>query len=147
MNKGRVEQQGAPDEVYDRPATPFVFDFLGNVNLFHGRVHEGQAHLGGIELSSPEHAKASNAAAVGYVRSHDIELERIPSDDSAFEATVLSIHPVGPVVRVVLLSCAEGTVLEADISRDAAEKLQLKKDECLFARPRKVHLFVDDYQI
>jgi sulfate transport system ATP-binding protein len=147
MNKGKVEQQGTPDEVYDKPATPFVFDFLGNVNLFHGRVHEGQARLEGIAVASPEHAGASNASAVGYVRSHDIELERIPSDDTAIEATVVSIHSVGPVVRVVLVSCAEGTALEADISRDVADRLQLKKDEILFARPRKVHLFVDDYQI
>ncbi|MFM8465468.1 MAG: sulfate/molybdate ABC transporter ATP-binding protein, partial [Burkholderiaceae bacterium] len=41
MNHGKVEQVGAPDEVYNHPASPFVYGFLGNVNLFHGRVHEG----------------------------------------------------------------------------------------------------------
>src|SRR5690349_5544123 len=40
MNKGRVEQLGAPDEVYNQPASPSVYGFLGNVNVFHGRVHE-----------------------------------------------------------------------------------------------------------
>ncbi|HEY6008475.1 MAG TPA: sulfate ABC transporter ATP-binding protein, partial [Geobacteraceae bacterium] len=79
MNRGRVEQEGTPEEVYDRPATPFVFDFLGKVNLFHGRVHEGHASLGGMELASPEHAGAADSPAVGYVRSHDLELERSPS--------------------------------------------------------------------
>ena len=39
MNHGRVEQQGSPQEVYDSPASPFVYGFLGAVNLFHGRVH------------------------------------------------------------------------------------------------------------
>ena len=38
MNKGRIEQVGSPQEVFDHPATPFVMDFLGNVNVFHGRV-------------------------------------------------------------------------------------------------------------
>ena len=38
MNQGRIEQDGAPDEVYDHPATPFVLQFLGDVNLFHGRL-------------------------------------------------------------------------------------------------------------
>jgi sulfate transport system ATP-binding protein len=38
MNEGRVEQDGAPDEVVAYPATSFVADFLGNVNVFHGRV-------------------------------------------------------------------------------------------------------------
>src|SRR2546422_2423861 len=50
MNKGQVEQVGTPEQVYDHPATPFVYDFLGNVNLFHGRIHEGQARLGEFEI-------------------------------------------------------------------------------------------------
>lgn len=40
MNEGRIEQMGTPEEVYENPASPFVYDFLGNVNLFHGRVHK-----------------------------------------------------------------------------------------------------------
>jgi sulfate transport system ATP-binding protein len=38
MNEGRIEQDAAPGEVIENPATPFVSNFLGNVNLFHGRV-------------------------------------------------------------------------------------------------------------
>ena len=41
---GRIEQIGTPDEVYNHPATPFVYNFLGNVNLFHGRVDDGKKH-------------------------------------------------------------------------------------------------------
>src|SRR5580704_8330177 len=44
MNHGRIEQVGAPDEVYNHPASPFVYNFLGNVNLFHGRIDNGTAH-------------------------------------------------------------------------------------------------------
>ena len=40
MNKGRIEQAGTPDQVYEHPANPFVLNFLGNVNLFHGRHHQ-----------------------------------------------------------------------------------------------------------
>src|ERR1700688_2573573 len=40
MNEGRIEQVGSPDDVYHRPITPFVYNFLGNVNLFHGRIDE-----------------------------------------------------------------------------------------------------------
>ncbi|MBI5655649.1 MAG: sulfate ABC transporter ATP-binding protein [Geobacter sp.] len=147
MNKGKIEQQGTPDEVYERPATPFVFNFLGNVNLFHGRVHQGQASLGGFAVSSPDHAETNDSPAVGYVRSHDIELERTAADDTSFTVTVRSIHPVGPVVRIALVTTTEGTSLEAEISRDLADRLQLKIDETVYARPRRVHLFVEDYQI
>src|SRR5437773_195284 len=41
MNHGRIEQIGSPEEVYNQPATPFVYNFLGNVNLFHGRIDGG----------------------------------------------------------------------------------------------------------
>src|ERR1044072_4697537 len=53
MNEGRVEQSGTPEEVYDRPATPFVYGFLGDVNLFHGRIHQGRVSIGGIEPATP----------------------------------------------------------------------------------------------
>ncbi len=47
MNRGRIEQVGTPDEVYNQPASSFVYNFLGNVNLFHGRVDNGTAHING----------------------------------------------------------------------------------------------------
>src|SRR6187455_528760 len=46
MNEGRIEQSGTPEEVYERPATPFVYGFLGDVNLFHGRIHQGRVKIG-----------------------------------------------------------------------------------------------------
>jgi len=145
MNAGRIEQQGTPSEVYDRPATPFVFDFLGNVNLFRGRVHEGMAQMGGVELASPEHAGTNDAPAVGYVRSHDIEVERACSAGS-MPAEVRYVHCVGALVRVDL-ALAAGEGIEVDLPRGVAERLDLKAGDKVFARPRKVRVFVDDYQI
>jgi len=78
LNKGRIEQVGTPDEVYSAPASPFVYSFLGNVNLFHGRVDGGVADIGGLRLEAADHAAAKDAAAVAYVRPHDIELSRAP---------------------------------------------------------------------
>src|SRR5438270_770699 len=54
MNRGRVEQIGTPQEIFDHPANAFVMDFLGNVNVFHGRIHDGKAFLGEAELAYPE---------------------------------------------------------------------------------------------
>ena len=45
MNRGRIEQIGTPQEIFDHPANAFVMDFLGNVNVFHGRIHDGKAFL------------------------------------------------------------------------------------------------------
>ena len=60
MNKGQIEQIGTPDEVYEHPANPFVMNFLGSVNLFHARVHDGEAHLG--PLPSPGALATPDAA-------------------------------------------------------------------------------------
>ena len=62
MNAGQVEQIGTPDEVYDHPATPFVYQFIGDVNLFHGRVHGEHARIGDAEIQlsdqvQPKHLK------------------------------------------------------------------------------------------
>ena len=146
MNRGRVEQDGTPEEVYDRPATPFVFDFLGKVNLFHGRVHAGRAHLGGMELASPEHAAAADAPAVGYVRSHDLKLERTSSDGST-RAGVASVHRVGPLVRVELLLRESGERVDAEIPRDEANRLALEPGDEVWVKARRLRVFVGDYQI
>ena len=84
MNQGVIEQVGTPAEVYDKPANPFVYNFLGNVNLFHGRAHQGSFSLGSagapaggeLGLDAPEHAAAHHAPAVGYARPHDLEILR-----------------------------------------------------------------------
>jgi sulfate/thiosulfate transport system ATP-binding protein len=147
MNNGKIEQQGTPSEVYDRPATPFVFDFLGNVNLFKGRGHEGTAELGGVELSAPEHAASGDVAALRHVRYHDIEIERERCDRRAMAAEVRCLLSVGPLVRVNLVLSGTKEALEVDLAREVAERLNLQVGETVFARAPKVRLFVGDYQI
>ncbi|MCM0083822.1 sulfate ABC transporter ATP-binding protein [Geomonas sp. Red32] len=146
MNKGRIEQEGTPSEVYDHPATPFVFDFLGSVNLFRGRVHAGTAQMGGLRVHSPEHATADDAPAIGYVRAHDITIERVPGEGGAVSAEVSHLLSVGPLVRVEL-RIAGGDTWEANLPREEADRLQLAVGEKVFARPRKMRVFVEDYQI
>ncbi|GFO63976.1 sulfate ABC transporter ATP-binding protein [Geomonas paludis] len=147
MNEGRIEQEGTPSEVYDRPATPFVYDFLGSVNLFHGRVHEGTAQMAGLDLSSPENASAQDAPAVGYVRSHDIAIERDGNGSGAIKAEVRYLLSVGPLVRVDLVLSGSDRTIEAELPRDEADRLQLQVGEQVYARPRKMRVFVEDYQI
>src|ERR1700712_403189 len=53
MNKGNVEQIGTPDQVYNQPASPFVYSFLGNVNTFHGRVQDGVLASGDASFGVP----------------------------------------------------------------------------------------------
>ena len=50
MNQGQIEQAGTPAEVYDNPATPFVYEFLGDVNMFHGRAETSVGYVRPFEL-------------------------------------------------------------------------------------------------
>src|SRR6476646_772889 len=72
MNKGRIEQVGTPQEIFEHPANPFVMDFLGNVNVFHGSVQGGRALLGSLEVSFPDYPHEQTRAAMAFVRSHEL---------------------------------------------------------------------------
>src|SRR5438876_3506519 len=102
MNRGRVEQMGTPPEVFDRPATPFVMNFLGHVNIFHGRVEGGKALLGPLALDFPDHPGAQALPAAGYARPHELEVARSAEEEGGLWATVRHVHAAGAVVKVEL---------------------------------------------
>src|SRR6185436_10221625 len=76
MNHGKVEQDDTPENIFEHPKTPFVMSFLGDVNIFHGRVENGKAVFhGGLEVDHPhEEAKAARA----YTRPHELDIDRTP---------------------------------------------------------------------
>jgi sulfate/thiosulfate transport system ATP-binding protein len=148
MNTGRIEQVGTPEEVYDNPANPFVYNFLGNVNLFHGRVSAGRIRVGDMEVEAPQHTGASDAPAIGYARPHDMEIDRdAPEGEGFISVTILHIHAVGPVVRLQLRRSDTGETVEAELSKDRYRQLALKVGEPAYVRPRHLKVFVEDYSI
>lgn len=151
MNSGQIEQVGSPQEVWDRPASPFVYGFLGNVNLFHGRAHEGEMQIGpdhhGVRLSTPEHLDAQNAKAFAYVRPHDLDVRRYSTGASGIVAKLVRAIVVGPVARLELLPVDATTtnssdIVEAQISAQLFHELNLQPEEMLVLTPRKAGVFV-----
>ena len=143
MNKGKVEQIGTPEQIYDEPASPFVYQFIGNVNLFHSRVHAGFARIGAAELPVDEHKNAQEAAAFAYVRPHDIEIQREADGDSAFRVKIAHIHTIGSLVRLELHREDESEVVEAELSRERFRELGLQAGETVWVKPRAVKVFLD----
>ncbi len=143
MNEGRIEQIGTPDEVYENPASPFVYEFLGNVNLFHSRLHRGRAWIDGIEVDAPEHAEAEELAAVAYVRPHDIEVDRTAQGDTALAARVTHVLSVGPIVRLELVrdDSKDKNPIQVEISKERFRELQLVRGDQVFIKPRRFDLF------
>jgi sulfate transport system ATP-binding protein len=143
MNKGRVEQIGSPESVYNHPASPFVYGFLGNVNLFHGRVHEGVLESAGLAFDAPEHAGAQDAKGVGFVRPHDIEIERYTTDAEGIVVKLRRAHAIGPLAQLDLERADNSELIEAVISNERFAQLGLRDGETLIVRPKRVHIFVD----
>jgi sulfate transport system ATP-binding protein len=146
MNKGKIEQTGTPDEVYDKPATQFVYQFLGNVNLFHSRIHGGFAQIGELQLPASEHGNL-DAPGVAYVRPHDIEIDR-SAIGNALPVKIDHIRAIGPVVRLEMTLQDTQEIVEAELTREVYQSREFKVGERVFIRPRQAKVFVsEDYAI
>jgi sulfate/thiosulfate transport system ATP-binding protein len=111
MNHGRIEQVGAPRELYEQPANAFVMGFVGPVT-----------RLGD-----------------GLLRPHDVELRTEPNGTTS-EAMIERLVHLGFEVRVHLV-LADGQRLYAQVSREDADQLELRQDQIVFVRPGRVREF------
>jgi sulfate transport system ATP-binding protein len=136
MNEGRIEQQGTPDQVYDHPASPFVLQFLGDVNLFHGRFGHGPGRRDG---------------EVSYVRPHELEIVEA-AEPGAVAAVLSQALTVGPNTRLELrrLSAEGSETGYVDVEMPRAEylalrdRLGLKPGSAVHLRARKVTRFAPE---
>jgi len=129
MNQGQIEQVGSADEVYNHPATPFVYNFLGNVNLFHGRIDNGKAYI--------DDRKTGH---VVYVRPHLLDIDRVPNGGDHFRARIKHINSAGPLVKVEAIT-DWGALVHVEMPQDKFRSLQLSKNEAVFVIPRDVKVF------
>ena len=146
LRAGRIEQIGTPDEIYDHPASPFVYDFLGNVNLFSGRVSEGTVKIGETEFSLGENTGENNTAAVAFVRPHDIRVTR-EQTGPALAALVVRSNAAGPVANLELKRLDSGEQFAVQLSKEVFQALSPKPGEQVFVELRNVKIFSDDYSI
>jgi sulfate transport system ATP-binding protein len=140
MREGRVEQVGTPDDVYEHPATPFVYHFLGHVNVFHGRVEASTLDFGAFSLELPPHDLPDATAAVAYARPHLLEIDHRPTAPPQFRATVDYIAAAGPLVKVELAT-EVGTVVHVEVSQERYRHLGLRKGDEVFVSVKGVRVF------
>ncbi|MFJ7649072.1 sulfate/molybdate ABC transporter ATP-binding protein [Lysinibacillus sp. NPDC097279] len=147
MNNGKIEQIGSPDEVYTNPKSPFVYDFLGNVNLFKGRLHNGKLTHGEFAIDVPDTHAHSQDDAVGYVRPHDIQIEKTAVPGTV-PAQISHIHLLGPIVQIELRRLDIDEFLEAELTKDQFTNLLLKVGDNVFVRPKQLKVFIpEDFSI
>jgi sulfate transport system ATP-binding protein len=150
MNKGAIEQDGTPEQVYDTPANPFVYEFLGNVNLFRAKVKQGQTTIGKVQLASPEHTNGKEQDGFAYVRPHEIEVLIAPSSD-ALKVTIDLVTIVGPQVRLEVLTIAEPNnnnsepqLIHIELPKDQFKALQLHQGDMAWIQPRYSKVFLGE---
>ena len=147
LRDGRIEQIGTPEEIYDNPASPFVYDFLGNVNLFSGRVREGTVIIGETEFAVEETAGETDTDAVAFVRPHDIRIMREPNGQKTFPARILRCNAAGPMANLELERLDGGGNFAAQLSKEEFQQLQPKAGEQVFVELKNVKIFSEDFSI
>jgi sulfate transport system ATP-binding protein len=142
MNQGKIEQVGTPTDVYDNPATAFVYQFLGNVNALPCRVSNGVAEAEGLQMPAPQFAAARDAEGVAFVRPHDLTV--IPEDEEqGASARITHAMVLGPVVRLELV--LGNHTLEAEIGREQFDRLNLTRGQWIKVKPRNVRIFLQKH--
>jgi len=117
MNHGRVEQVGTPEEVYDRPTTPFVFEFLGHVN----------------RLPTCDGAEA-------FTRPHEFRVERSPAPAS-LPARFVHGTAIGPVARLEFALDPSAQTVNVALPREEYRELALRAGEIAYLTPTRQHAF------
>ncbi|MCL6591447.1 MAG: sulfate ABC transporter ATP-binding protein [Firmicutes bacterium] len=147
MNKGKIEQIGTPEEVYEQPANLFVYKFLGNVNLFHGRLCDGQVKIGAGAPDPFQIPTPPDLPVVAYARPHELEITHENNGTESIAVTVSYIRAIGPMVRLELKRSDTGDLIEAEISKERYKQLRLKIGERVFVELPNLKVFTEDYSI
>lgn len=116
MNHGQVEQVGSPQAVYDHPASPFVYEFLGNVNAF------------------------ETPSGKGFVRPYEIEVSRTAQQNSIAGALTY-VHSVGALVRLEIQRSDNGQYVDVELGREQFNALDFKEGEAVYIQPGQLRVF------
>ena len=145
MNKGRIEQVGTPQEVWEHPASPFVYGFLGDVNLFRGRATGGQVQVGDWQIAAPEHAHALDAEAMAFVRPSDLTVAPYAAGaTSGLAARLDRALLIGPLARLELTPHDNPShILEAHLPANEFRQLGVQEGDSVRVSPRKARVFLE----
>lgn len=141
MNKGNVEQIGSPREVYEKPATPFVFDFLGQANRFEGEHAGGIIRIGNDRIELPTAVEAPQGKVIAFARPDELHIHSQPQANTIEATFVREIWIAGKVVAE--LQDRNGRLIEIALSSEAAKLHAFKPNQTVWVSASQLHLFAD----
>ncbi len=136
MNRGRIEQTGTPAEIYERPATAFVHEFIGELIMLPVTIATAAVSFAGSPTGLDAQGVRDGAASL-FVRPYEMAL--VPPDGAAFTGTVRRVHGMGPARRVeIAIGAADGaTIVAVDVPRSH----DLGIGQSVGLRPRNHRIF------
>ncbi|WP_445115458.1 sulfate/molybdate ABC transporter ATP-binding protein [Acinetobacter sp. WZC-1] len=141
MNKGEVQQTGSPREVYEQPATPFVFDFLGQANRFEGENHQGVIHIGDDRIHVPQPQHAPQGKVIAFSRPDELRIHTQPTEH-AIQATFLrEIWIAGKVMAE--LQDRQGQLIEISLNPEETALHPFKPGQTVWIHAVSLHLFAN----
>lgn len=147
MNRGKIEQEGTPDEVFHRPVNEFVMHFLGDVNVFHGRIDD--ITPGRVHMNTSGNGQNANL----LIRPHDFEVHaQPPVDKQSVAAHLLHVQTAGPIVKMEFKDDSENLIL-VHLSHEEYNKVPMPIGSQIYLSPKQLKVYsqgehwVGDYSI
>ena len=139
MNKGNVEQIGSPREVYEQPATPFVFDFLGQANRFEGQHHQGIVQIGEDRVQLLNQPNAPQGKVIAFARPDELHIHVQPQENTIQATFLREVWIAGKVVAE--LQDRQGNLIEIALTADEAKLQQFRPNQTVWLSVTTLHLF------
>jgi sulfate transport system ATP-binding protein len=118
-------------------------DFLGSVNVFHGRVQNGLATVGDLEVPFPDYTHSEPQAATLFIRPHELDIDREPHGENSLFARILRINRSGSLVKIALQS-ADGKPVDVELNHERVRHLNLDVEDEVWVYPRQVRVFLNE---
>jgi len=132
MNKGRIEQTGTPDEVFQNPASEFVMKFLGDVNVFHGRVHNERPVFTGDS--------SEDGSVRLLVRPHDLAVLPQPGPGISIPARVYRVMTAGALVKIELLD-GQNRLVQVQVPHETYRTASVHAGQQVYLAPKESRLY------
>lgn len=143
MNQGQVQQIGTARDIYEKPLTPFVFDFLGQANRFEGVIRNRLLYLDAdnclkLPDSSP-HDDRNTHEVIAFARPHDLKLH-LCAQPAALAGIFLRTVWLAGVTRAEV-QLATGQLIELALSHEQLQALSLSAQQPVWVTAQALHIF------
>ncbi len=142
MNHGKIIQIGTPEEIYRKPANAFVYQFIGDVNLFHGRM-EGNA----LTLMDPSQPAAESQTIEAFVRADAMRISlTAPTNETFVQAVVDTVKHLGHSVKIQAKSHT-GQQFDIRLGNEDPIATTLQPGQSVYVILDTQRMYFQDYQI